>query len=70
MGRTGLRGRGALIRWGPNKSIMAVITRWKTHRGQFAVFDGQKILEALVFKDKTTNDWKLPEVCQLFYINI
>ncbi|CAF5167256.1 unnamed protein product, partial [Rotaria sp. Silwood1] len=60
MGRTGVRGRGALIRWGPNKSIMAVITRWKTHRGQFAIIDGQRILEALVFKDKYTNDWRLP----------
>ncbi len=62
MGRTGVRGRGALIRWGPNKSIMAIITRWKKHRGQFAIVDGQRILEAMVFKDKLTNDWKLPGV--------
>lgn len=62
MGRTGVRGRGALIRWGPNKSIMAIITRWKKHRGQFAIVDGQRILEAMVFKDKFTNDWKLPGV--------
>ena len=62
MGRTGVRGRGALIRWGPNKSIMAVITRWKKHRGQFTIVDGQRILEAMVFKDKLTNDWKLPGV--------
>jgi hypothetical protein len=41
---------------------MAIITRWKTHRGQFAIVDGQKILEAMVFKDKFTNDWKLPGV--------
>jgi len=66
MGRTGITGRGALIRWGPNKSIMAIITRWKTHRGQVAIVDGQKILEALVFKDKDTNDWKLPGVDILF----
>jgi len=62
MGRTGVRGRGALIRWGPNKSIIAIITRWKKHRGQFAIVDGQRILEALVFKDKYNNDWKLPGV--------
>lgn len=62
LGRTGVRGRGSLIRWGPNKTIMAIITRWKKHRGQFAYVDGQKILEALVFKDKYTNDWKLPGV--------
>ncbi|CAF4428057.1 unnamed protein product, partial [Rotaria socialis] len=60
IGRTGVRGRGALIRWGPNKSILAVITRWKTYHGQFTIIDGQRILEALVFKDKTSNDWRLP----------
>ncbi|CAF3687580.1 unnamed protein product [Rotaria sp. Silwood1] len=60
MGRTGVRGRGALIRWGPNKSIMAVITRWKMHHGEIALIDGQRILQALVFKHKSTNDWKLP----------
>ncbi|CAF3796253.1 unnamed protein product, partial [Rotaria sp. Silwood1] len=60
MGRTGVRGRGALIRWGPNKSIMAVITRWKRHLGEIAIIDGQRILEALIFKDKLTNNWKLP----------
>jgi hypothetical protein len=74
MGRTGVRGRGALIRWGPNKSIMAIITRWKKHRGQFAIVDGQRLLEALVFKDKLTNDWKLPGVgillSNLFHVNI
>ena len=62
MGRTGVRGRGALIRWGPNKSIMAIITRWKKHRGQFAIVDGQRLLEAMIFKDRTSNDWKLPGV--------
>ncbi len=69
MGRTGVRGRGALIRWGPNKYIMAIITRWKKHRGQFAIVDGQRILEAMVFKDKFTNDWKLPGVNFIFKKN-
>jgi hypothetical protein len=63
MGRTGVRGRGALIRWGPNKSIMAIITRWKKHRGQLNIVDGQRTLESLIFKDKASNDWKLPGVC-------
>ncbi|CAF1217287.1 unnamed protein product [Rotaria sordida] len=59
MGRTGVCGRGALIRWGPNKSIMAAITRWKRHNDEIAIIDGQRILEALVFKHKSTNDWRL-----------
>ncbi|GIY16945.1 transient receptor potential cation channel subfamily M member 2, partial [Caerostris darwini] len=28
-GRTGLRGKGALPRWGPNHNILTVITRWQ-----------------------------------------
>uniref|UniRef100_T1J9X5 Uncharacterized protein n=1 Tax=Strigamia maritima TaxID=126957 RepID=T1J9X5_STRMM len=30
MGRTGLRGRGCLYRWGPNHCIYLVVTRWRT----------------------------------------
>ncbi|CAF3750600.1 unnamed protein product [Rotaria sordida] len=62
IGRTGVRGRGALIRWGPNKSTIAIITRWKKYRDQCTLVDGQRILEAMVFKDKITNDWQLPGV--------
>lgn len=29
MGRTGIRGRGILGKWGPNHSVLAVVTRWK-----------------------------------------
>ena len=28
-GRTGLRGRGSLVRWGPNHCVIFVITRWQ-----------------------------------------
>lgn len=31
MGRTGLRGKGALPRWGPNHNLFVIITRWKAH---------------------------------------
>ncbi|CAF1271729.1 unnamed protein product [Rotaria sordida] len=47
IGRTGVRGRGALIRWGPNKSTIAIITRWKKHRDQCTLVDGTRILEAM-----------------------
>ncbi|CAF1306336.1 unnamed protein product, partial [Didymodactylos carnosus] len=60
MGRTGCRGRGALIRWGPNKTIMVIITRWKKFHGQFVIADGQRMLEVMVFKDKLTGHWILP----------
>ena len=62
MGRTGVRGRGALIRWGPNKSIVPIITRWKKQQGQFTIINGQRILEALGLKGEHTHDWKLPGV--------
>ena len=68
MGRTGVRGRGALIRWGPNKSIMAIITRWKNLHKQSDVVDRQRILEALVFTDKDTNDWTLPGVSFFLFL--
>ncbi|CAG0907534.1 unnamed protein product, partial [Cyprideis torosa] len=29
MGRTGLRGRGTLFRWGPNHAADPIVTRWK-----------------------------------------
>ena len=62
MGRTGVHGRGSLIRWGPNKFIMAIITRCKRYNDQFITVDGQRVLEAIVFKDEQTNDWKFPTV--------
>jgi hypothetical protein len=34
MGRTGVRGRGALPRYGPNHEIMAIVTRWKKHKNK------------------------------------
>jgi len=33
MGRTGLRGRGGLHRWGPNHCIFLVVTRWRVADG-------------------------------------
>ena len=34
MGRTGVRGRGALPRYGPNHEIMAIVTRWKKQKNR------------------------------------
>lgn len=31
IGRTGIRGRGILGRWGPNHAADPVVTRWKKH---------------------------------------
>ncbi|GFT92083.1 protein ced-11 [Nephila pilipes] len=43
-GRTGLRGRGALFRWGPNHFVLVIITRWQKGGGrglEFVVMRGE-----------------------------
>lgn len=45
IGRTGLRGRGNLFRWGPNYAADIVVTRWKP--------DAQGLLEMLVKPHRT-----------------
>lgn len=32
-GRTGLKGRGVLGRWGPNHAADPIVTRWKCSEG-------------------------------------
>jgi hypothetical protein len=41
---------------------MAMITRWKKLDDEFVTVEGKRILEAMFFTDKNTNDSKLPEV--------
>ncbi|XP_035207047.1 transient receptor potential cation channel subfamily M member-like 2 isoform X2 [Stegodyphus dumicola] len=44
-GRTGLRGRGALPRWGPNHYVHVIITRWQKSGGkglEFVVMRGER----------------------------
>ncbi|XP_076076624.1 transient receptor potential cation channel subfamily M member-like 2 isoform X3 [Mytilus galloprovincialis] len=63
MGRTGLRGKGVLWRWGPNHEILAVCTRWRridTLEGQpqgYLYVEGKKVLEFIaVRKDDESED--------------
>ena len=46
-GRTGLRGRGSLPRWGPNHYTIVIITRWQASRVPMA---GGRALEFIVEK--------------------
>ncbi|KAJ8035331.1 Transient receptor potential cation channel subfamily M member 2 [Holothuria leucospilota] len=61
-GRTGLVGRGALRRFGPNHRTDCIITRWKkTFRGDIKEKNGRKVLEFLALKKSTTDmTWSLP----------
>lgn len=61
-GRTGLRGRGALGRFGPNHAADPVITKWRRDENGNKVFDenGDPILEFVAIKRKDTGDWAIP----------
>ena len=52
MGRTGIRGKGVLWRWGPNHLIKAVVTRWRRKYSpdslplsSYLYVDGKRVLE-------------------------
>ncbi|TRY68746.1 hypothetical protein TCAL_02495 [Tigriopus californicus] len=62
-GRTGLKGRGTLGRWGPNHAADPVVTRW--HRdsdGQRRIHpDSQKpVLQFVAIQRRDTGEWATP----------
>lgn len=75
MGRTGLRGKGILWRWGPNHVIKAVVTRWRRKYGpdlsttsDFLYVEGKRVLEFIsVQKDSFMDSTNaLPGVSNVF----
>lgn len=61
-GRTGLRGRGKLWRWGPNHSVKVVISRWKRYKSNsFIKVNDKRVMEAIVIQKKETGELTLPE---------
>jgi hypothetical protein len=60
MGRTGLRGRGVLHRYGPNHEIMAIVTRWKKVKNKPIYVERRKLLEFIAVKDPLNNLTKIP----------
>lgn len=60
-GRTGIRGRGCLGRWGPNHAADPVVTRWKRDdKGQVEKKDGRPVLEFVSILRGDTKEWALP----------
>lgn len=55
MGRTGLRGRGLLGRWGPNHAADPIVTRWKRNQNGQCIINEQslKYLKLISKKLKT-----------------
>ncbi|XP_033743894.1 transient receptor potential cation channel subfamily M member 1-like [Pecten maximus] len=69
MGRTGIRGRGKLWRWGPNHSVLVVLSRWKEKYKQggdesserdYIVIEGKRVLEMIVIQRLDTGEFTLP----------
>ena len=62
IGRTGVRGRGLLGKWGPNHAADPIVTRWKRDdKGKVVVHeDGRRILEFVAIQRRDTKEWAIP----------
>eukprot|EP00043_Microstomoeca_roanoka_P030244 m.25488 g.25488 ORF g.25488 m.25488 type:complete len:312 (+) comp9865_c0_seq2:205-1140(+) len=62
MGRTGLRGRGLLGRFGPNFAADPIVTRWKRDQNDVILKDakGRNLLELVCIRRKDTGNWAIP----------
>ena len=62
-GRTGLAGRGALGKWGPNHAADPVVTRWQSGPGGSRVqheLSGRPVLEFVCIQRGDSGVWALP----------
>lgn len=59
VGRTGLRGRGLLGRWGPNHAADPIITRWKPD-GECDASTQRRILQMVAIQRRDTGQWAIP----------
>lgn len=60
-GRTGMKGRGCLGRWGPNHAADPIVTRWKKDKNNRHVTkDGKLVLEFIAVQRKDNGEWALP----------
>eukprot|EP00047_Mylnosiga_fluctuans_P019451 m.82684 g.82684 ORF g.82684 m.82684 type:complete len:316 (-) comp8130_c0_seq2:126-1073(-) len=60
-GRTGLRGRGLLGRFGPNHAADPIVTRWQRDaNGIVRDTHGHKVLEFVGIKRRDNGEWAIP----------
>ena len=65
-GRTGLKGRGRLNRWGPNHTAEPIVTRWaRDAQDNRVVIDGLPVLEFVGIFLKESRKWAIPGVRML-----
>lgn len=62
VGRTGLRGRGCLGRWGPNHAADPIVTRWKMTGNDQVKFppDNKPVLQFVAIQRRDTGEWAIP----------
>lgn len=62
VGRTGLRGRGVLYRWGPNHAADPIVTRWKKIDSKIKTDEEtlKPILQFIAIKRRDCNEWAIP----------
>lgn len=63
MGRTGIRGRGCLGRWGPNHAADPILTRWKRNSQKTIEFNKitqKPILQFVAIQRKDCHEWAIP----------
>ena len=59
-GKTGMRGRGTLGRWGPNEAIDYIVSRFKRDENDVILYrEGKPLLEFLCIK-RPDGIWALP----------
>ncbi|XP_038648081.1 ADP-ribose pyrophosphatase, mitochondrial-like isoform X1 [Scyliorhinus canicula] len=61
-GRTGLRGRGLLGRWGPNHAADPIVTRWKREAGKTMTHShsGKPVLQFVAIRRRDNEEWAIP----------
>ncbi|XP_050093802.1 ADP-ribose pyrophosphatase, mitochondrial [Anopheles aquasalis] len=62
-GRTGIRGRGILGRWGPNHAADPVVTRWKRDESGEVILhpdSGKRILQMCAIERQDCGEWAIP----------
>lgn len=60
MGRTGMKGRGLLGRFGPNHAADPIVTRWKRTSAGIMLDGGKKVLEFVAIQRKDNSQWAIP----------
>lgn len=62
VGRTGLRGRGVLGRWGPNHAADPIVTRWKRLNGEIVrdQISCKPVLQFVAIRRRDCNEWAIP----------